>query len=157
MANWASLVAQMVNFCLQCRWPGFDPWVGKIPWRRKWQPTPVFLPGKSHGLRILLGYSPWGRKSQTWLSDWASNIEEHPKIQLKSTLDFCISPSEFLIPKAQDTPQESVRKKKTIHLHYYNCVNAISIYKGWTELEKSKLGRVYLLALCNESLQDWVV
>ena len=36
----------------------FDPWVGKIPWRRKWQPTPVFLPGKSHGQRSLVGYSP---------------------------------------------------------------------------------------------------
>ena len=34
-------------------------WVGKIPWRRKWQPTPVFLPGKSHGHRSLAGYSPW--------------------------------------------------------------------------------------------------
>ena len=42
--------------------PGFDPWVGKIPWRRKWQPTPVFLPGKSHGRRSLAGYSPWGRR-----------------------------------------------------------------------------------------------
>ena len=40
----------------------FDPWVGKIPWRRKWQPTPVFLPGESHGWRSLVGYSPWGRK-----------------------------------------------------------------------------------------------
>ena len=40
----------------------FDPWVGKIPWRRKWQPTPVLLPGKSHGQRSLVGYSPWGRK-----------------------------------------------------------------------------------------------
>ena len=39
-----------------------DPWVGKIPRRRKWQPTPVFLPGKSNGLRILVGYSPWGCK-----------------------------------------------------------------------------------------------
>ena len=35
---------------------------GKIPWRRKWQPTPVFLPGESHGQRSLAGYSPWGRK-----------------------------------------------------------------------------------------------
>ena len=40
----------------------FDPWVRKIPWRRKWQPTPVFLPGKSYGQRSLEGYSPWGRK-----------------------------------------------------------------------------------------------
>ena len=46
----------------QCRRRRFDPWVGKIPWRRKWHPTPVFLPGKSHGQRSLEGYSPWGRK-----------------------------------------------------------------------------------------------
>ena len=43
------------------RW-GFDPWVGKIPWRRTWQPTPVFLPGESHGQRSLEGYSPRGCK-----------------------------------------------------------------------------------------------
>jgi len=36
----------------------FDPWVRKIPWRRAWQPTPVFLPGKSHGQRRLAGYRP---------------------------------------------------------------------------------------------------
>ena len=42
--------------------PGSIPWVGKIPWRRKWQPTPVLMPGKSHGLRSLVGYSPWGCK-----------------------------------------------------------------------------------------------
>ena len=48
--------------CLQCRRPGFDPWVGKIPWRRKWQSTSVLLPGKSHGQRSLVGYSPWGRR-----------------------------------------------------------------------------------------------
>ena len=40
----------------------FDPWVGKIPWRRAWQPTLVFLPGESHGQRSLVGYSPWGHK-----------------------------------------------------------------------------------------------
>ena len=39
---------------------GSDPWVGIIPWRRKWQPTPVFLPGKSQGQRSLVGYPPWG-------------------------------------------------------------------------------------------------
>ena len=41
---------------------GFYPWVGKIPSRRKWQPTPVLLPGESHGQRSLAGYSPWGCK-----------------------------------------------------------------------------------------------
>ena len=40
----------------------FDPWVRKIPWRREWQLIPVFLPGKSHGQRGLVGYSPWSQK-----------------------------------------------------------------------------------------------
>ena len=44
----------------QCRRRGLDPRVGKIPWRRKWQPTPVFLPGETHGQRSLAGYSPQG-------------------------------------------------------------------------------------------------
>ena len=41
---------------------GFGPWVGKIPWRRAWQPAPVFLSGECHGQRSLAGYSPWGCK-----------------------------------------------------------------------------------------------
>ena len=44
------------------RRPGFNPWVRKILWSRKWQPTSVFLPGKSHGQRSLAGYSPWDCK-----------------------------------------------------------------------------------------------
>ena len=47
---------------LQWRRPGFDLWVRKIPWRRKWLHTPVFLPGESHGQRSLVGYSPWDCK-----------------------------------------------------------------------------------------------
>ena len=46
----------------QCRRCGFDSLSEKIPWRRKWQPTPVFLPGKPHGQRSLVGYSPWGSR-----------------------------------------------------------------------------------------------
>ena len=49
----------------RCR---FDPWFGKIPWNRKWQPAPVFLPGKFHGQRSLVGYSPWGCKFWAQLS-----------------------------------------------------------------------------------------
>ena len=40
----------------------FHCWIGKIPWRRAWQPTPVFLPGESHGQRCLVGYSPQDHK-----------------------------------------------------------------------------------------------
>ena len=50
------------EYACQCRGHGFGPWVSKIPCSRKWQPTPVFLPGKSHGHRSLVSYSPWGRK-----------------------------------------------------------------------------------------------
>ena len=53
---------------------GFDPCVRKIPWRRKWQPTPVFLPGKFHRQRILAGYSPWGCKE--------SDTAEHTYTQM---------------------------------------------------------------------------
>ena len=58
-----------------CQWRRFkrlqfNPCVGKIPWRRKWQPIPVFLPGKSHGQRSLVSYSSWGHKEP--------NMTEHP-------------------------------------------------------------------------------
>ena len=46
----------------RCKRHRFNPWVEKIPWRRAWQPTPVFSPGESHGQRSLAGYSPWGHK-----------------------------------------------------------------------------------------------
>ena len=52
-----NLLAVQETAC-QCRTPGFDPWVGKIPWRREWQPTPVSFPGEFHGQRSLAGYSP---------------------------------------------------------------------------------------------------
>ena len=59
--------------------PRFNPWV-KTPWRREWQPTPVLLPGKSHGWRSLVGYSPWGRKE----SDMTERLKFHFQAQWKS-------------------------------------------------------------------------
>ena len=69
--SWASSVAQLVknlpaNAGDMRHKP--DPWVGKNPWRRKWQSTQVFLPGKLHGQRSLVGYSLWVTKSWTYLS-----------------------------------------------------------------------------------------
>ena len=51
------------------QWRQFNPWVGKIPWRRKWQPTPIFLPGEFHGQRSMVGYSPWGHKELD-MTEW---------------------------------------------------------------------------------------
>ena len=94
----ASLVAQMVN-----RLPAMpETWVGKIPWRRKWQPTPVLLPGKLHGLRRLVGYSPWGRKEP-----WLSHLHG---------LSFCTFTAEYLgsVPGwGTKTPQAVPLNKKT--------------------------------------------
>ena len=61
---------------LQCRRHrrlGFEPWFGKIPWRRKWHPTPVLLPRKSHGLKSLVGCSPWGGEE----SDTTERLHSH--------------------------------------------------------------------------------
>ena len=66
----------------QCRRDGFGPWVRKIPWSRKWQPTPVFLPGKSHGQKSLAGNSPWVIKKSDMtecLKNFFSNIFCHPR------------------------------------------------------------------------------
>ena len=60
--------------CRRCRRRGFHPWVGKIPWRRKWQSTPIFLPGKSHGQRNLVGSSPWDLKRVG--HDWVTKKEQ---------------------------------------------------------------------------------
>ena len=67
--------------CRRHRRCGFDPWVGKIPWGRKWQPTPVFLPGKFHGQKNLVVYSPRGRKE----SDITGQLSTHPLGTNKTT------------------------------------------------------------------------
>ena len=66
--------------------PEFAPWVGKIPWRRKWQPTPVFLPGESHGRRSLVGYSPRCCKE----SDMTERLHLHTKLMLNLEIFFII-------------------------------------------------------------------
>ena len=65
------------------------PWVGKIPWRREWQPTPVFLPGESHGQRRLVGYSPWGCKE-------SDTTEQHFHFQTHSGFPRELSGKEFI-------------------------------------------------------------
>ena len=59
------------SVCLQWGRTGFNPWVGKIPWRRKWQPTPVFLPGNSQEWRNLVGYK--SMESQRVRHNWATS------------------------------------------------------------------------------------
>ena len=62
--------------CRRCRRRGFNPWIRKIPWSKKWQPAPVFLPGKFHGQRSLVGYSLWGCKE----SDMTEQLSMHAHV-----------------------------------------------------------------------------
>ena len=77
MENWGFLDSSATkNLLASARRCEFDSCSGKIPWGKQWQPTPVFLPGKFHGQRSLVGYSPWGHKSQTQLRHWTTTEED---------------------------------------------------------------------------------
>ena len=75
----------MVRICLQCRRPGLNPWVGKIPWKRKWQLTPIFLPRESHGQRSLASHNPWGRK-ESETTEWLTHHHHHQIVDQVSEL-----------------------------------------------------------------------
>ena len=86
------------RICLQCRRHGFNPWVGKILWRRKWQPTPVFLPEKSHEQRSLASYSPWGHKESD-TTEWLINSKQfvHQQLLYKVVLASSVQQNESTI------------------------------------------------------------
>ena len=89
-----SIGAQWLRICLQWRRPGFEPWVGKIPWRREWQPTSLFLHGEFHRQRSLAGYSAWSHKQSDRLSDWTKTVLWAPavfwsSVQFSSVAQLC--------------------------------------------------------------------
>ena len=84
----------------RCRRQGFNLWVEKTPWRRAWQPTPVLLPGESHGQRSLEGYSSWGRKELDTTEEMHENnlssisfSKDHANFTVSSLLFFLVSSS----------------------------------------------------------------
>ena len=88
----------------KCR---FTPWVGKIPWRRKWQPSPLFLPGEPHEQRSLAGYSAWGHTeldTTEWLNLHAAQMTLEPGVSLGALLSLPVpsSPNPTL-QKAEDS------------------------------------------------------
>ena len=82
--------------CLQCERPSSHPWVGKIPWRREWLPTLVFLPGEFHGQRSLAGYSPWGCKKPD-MTEWLT-------LSLSSNWTHCTEISREVLPVSDVFP-----------------------------------------------------
>ena len=70
LPQFASLGSQLVRICLKYKRPGFNPWVGKILWKREWLVTSVFLPGELHGKRSLAGYTVHGVAKESNMTEW---------------------------------------------------------------------------------------
>ena len=124
----------------QCRRPGFNPWVRKTPWKRKWWPTPVFLPGKSNRERTLTGYSPWGCK-RAW-----HNLETK---QQKLKWKYVWKTSFPIIPQILKNSPASLQKTCPFHPRGLECKsrklrntwNNRQVWPWSTKLRRAKANR----------------
>ena len=129
--------------CRRLRRCRFDPWVGKIPWRRAWQPTPVFLSVKSHGQRSLVGYSPKGRKeSDTTEATEAAckNVFEFHSLQFQLTSSWAVTCEDekclirnlpYYVPSLQKC--KLLRLQKDLNIMCYlkkKGMNQVSVSEG---------------------------
>ena len=96
------------RICLQCRSPGFSPWVRKIPWRREWQPTPAFLLGESHRQRSLTGYRAQTHKESDTTEQWT--------LSSKDTLIRTSSGKKKLRKCAKQSLKSSLQKKWKVRM-----------------------------------------
>ena len=112
----------------RCRRHSLDPWVGKTPWRRKWQPTTVFLLGKSHGQRGMVGYSPWGHKE--------SDTTEHAHTSLLHVM--------FPLPKML----EYLYTHAHTHKHTHTSFPRLAHLSGASSSRKTSMLCLCLLQLC---------
>ena len=135
----------------------FDPWVGKLPWRRKWQPTPVFLPGEFHGQRSLAGYSPWCCKESD-TTEWLTlSLPWKHSLSVYSTWSFTFYQQDTLIgplmnlclfPKATDmpflTPASNTMCTQEMMMYMDSMVTALGIPNS--QCRKSPGGKSPFLA-----------
>ena len=101
------------RICLQCRKPRFDPWIGKIPWRREWQPIPVFLPGQFQGQRSLVGYSLWSCKESD-MPEWLTQTIINPR---KQGRDFSFSRGRSFFFSCEKSLEVSCLKRLALWFH----------------------------------------
>ena len=131
--------------CLQCRGTVFDPWLGKIPWRRKWHPTPASLPGEFRGQRSRVAYSPWGHKESD-TTEWLTlslSFQDSCYVMVSGRWGLRVEPSEVESVPLWGTytePPASVQCTSTVNAH---------------DLEEGP--RLTTLALCSRtsSLYNW--
>ena len=134
----------VVRIHLQCRRHRFDPWVRKIPWRRKRQPTPVFLPGISYGQRSLAGYSPRGCKRVG--HKWVTKQQQQTTKQIICIMGSRLTPysawySNNLVPFTYPVSYPAVHSGLCMRAHTHTCMHAS------TDLI-SQLGSLNVSILC---------
>ena len=127
--------------CLQCRRCGFDPWVGKIPWRRERLLTPVFLPGESHGQRSLAGCSPWGHReldptAGTWHALKHLLFPRPTATSVAPAVDFLLC----LLPAVICNP-DLLRKSRDLQLVSSPGILDCGFLLGWRKREDGRDGK----------------
>ena len=109
-----------------------DPWKGKIPWRRTWQPTPIFLPGGSHEQRSLAGYSPWGHKEWDMAQVTSHTCQGSAVLATSGTL---IQPSSSLFPFSLVFPRKLSDFLPTdffFLIIYFGCAESLLLCAGFS-------------------------
>ena len=113
----------------QCRRQGFDPWIRKIPWRRKWQPTSVFLPGEVVGQRSLVDYRPWGHKESD-MTEWLSSMQD---LQSSHEKPFTNMPGFWLmllIKNSKESTHQTCLKWGYDCIYLYNSIIYFNLMRG---------------------------
>ena len=120
---------------------GLDPWVGKILWRRKWQPTPVFLPGKYHGQRSLEGYTPWAHR------DWDMTKQLSTISQVQNNVIYLL----FIECQSLGKQLSILCEVQIFHVDFFTIVDKVEIlFKKSNEKTKLRIrenANKYLLSL----------
>ena len=123
--------------CLQFGRPGFDPWVRKIPWRREWLPTPVFLPGETHGLEEPGGLQSMG--SQRVRHDWAINTFSMGLTYINWVIIMLMEGRE----EERDKGNKKVRERRK---------GTRSVFYSFTIISSVPSTRTFILRMCDKYL-----
>ena len=146
---WASQVAQMIKNLPAMQETEFSPWVRKIPWRRDWQPTPVFLPGESQGQRSLLVYSPWGRKESDMTERLTFSLS-HPQFHSHH------SQRSFVAALASKRKKSKLSWGPAWRHHTITSPNAVSQEPQSPSSPRSQGRGLTALPLCGRSSREFV-
>ena len=148
-------MAQQERICPQCRRQrrcGFDPWVRKIPWRRAWQPTPVLLPGESHGQGSLAGYSPQGCKVVSTVGhNWSDLARTHVHTHCKFYMCPVGLKKKFLRSVVLKSSMNFLVISYTEYFHGWPT-SPLTSYPTLTLLETAEIQTLALLELLPKSL-----